>query len=123
MEIKLTKPQAKFKEAITWLLHPYAIGGGRTFLLAVIWIDIAKNFHYDWIHIFDHRPKQYLYHDYLIDSIKMLEPQMKFRLSDRSIMWDGPKVTIKYKPWGIENNPYITAKAKKALKQQDKKKA
>ncbi len=102
MEIKLTPIQEKYREAIAWLLHPYAIAQGKTFLLAVIWIDIAKNWPDNWFKVWDHRQgNQQL--KYLIAQILQLEPNMM--IQDSTIKWNGPKVQANYPTPGI--NPYL----------------
>ncbi len=42
MEIELTKPQLKYLDAIRWLLEGHTnFGSGRTFLMAVVFIEMA----------------------------------------------------------------------------------
>jgi len=55
LNIKLTEYQRKYFRGIKWLLDADSnLGYGRTFLMAIIYIDLALKYPNKWIYVSDH---------------------------------------------------------------------
>lgn len=56
-QIKLSEEQKKYHEAVKWLLDPVGNRArGRTFLMAMVFIELAIEDRGRWVTFFDHFP-------------------------------------------------------------------
>jgi len=77
IKIKLTKEQKKHLETIRWLVDfNENIAEGRSFLLAIAFIEMAIKYKNRWIQVFDHFPAKQAT-DRLLFTIKNIISQDK----------------------------------------------
>lgn len=53
---KLTPLQLKHYDSLQWLLNPDNRGQGRTYLMAIVWLNMAHSKPGVWIEVYDHIP-------------------------------------------------------------------